>query len=189
MAVYGAYSYDLQVSINGGGSGFSATSSQSNRWDSHWPVDGWDYAVSVRASSGDSRTGQYTLASSAKARPELPPPPQNIRVETSDAPSSGVTVSWDPPAGRFTEGILGYNVLVWDWEPRDGQYITGAAFRQSPARIPWLKDGTNYQISVVTWNHHGEGLPGRAPNVVPGKSKPTQPTGLTVDTIDATSVR
>lgn len=94
--VYGAYSYDVSVSIAGGGSGLSATTSSSNRWDSQWPLAGWTYAVSVRARCGDTQVGPYTSTLSAVATPQLADPPQNVNVEPT---ADGFTVTWDPPTG------------------------------------------------------------------------------------------
>lgn len=188
-AVYGAYGYDLRVSINGGDNGFSGLYAESNRWDSHWSLDGWDYAVSVRASSGDTRKGAYTTTGSAKARPKLAPPPQNIRVQASEKAFDGIRVSWDPPKGEYTDSIIGYNIILWDWEPRHCQFINGAAFKKSPAKLSWPMDNTNYLIALVTWNSNGEGLPAIGPNVIPGTRNPPRPSGLAIDTIDATSVR
>ncbi|KAJ9502889.1 hypothetical protein H2202_002011 [Exophiala xenobiotica] len=78
--VYGAYNYDVQVSINGGGPANSPGLVQGNRWDSQWPMAGWSYAVSVRASAGDFIKGAYTATLTATAQPQLAPPPQNIKV-------------------------------------------------------------------------------------------------------------
>lgn len=184
--MYGAYSYDLQVSINGGGNGFSGTTSQFNRWDSQWPLAGWTYAVSVRASAGDAVKGDYTGSSSAVAAPELAPPPANINVEPT---SDGFTVTWDPPSGDYTDSIVEYNVIYWDWNPYDCQYISGAAFKSSPAVITGLTPGTNYLIAPVTWNENGQGLPFIANNAVPGAGTPSVPTDIEVNSNDPTTVQ
>lgn len=184
--MYGSYGYDLKVSINGADNGFSAIHTKVNRWDSQWPLDGWNYAVSVRASGGDLVKGDYTATKTAEAKPELAPPPRNVNVQ---ATSQGMTVTWDPPKGDFTDAIVGYNIIYWDWEPSRCQYIGGAAFRGSPAEITWLLPGINYLVAIVTWNENGEGIPFAASNVVPGEGTPSVPSGLAVDTIDATSVR
>ena len=184
--MYGSYGYDVQVSINGGGNTYSATHTEANRWDSQWPLEGWNYAISVRASGGDDIKGDYTATGTAEAKPQLAPPPQNVRVEDT---SSGVTVSWDPPKGDYTDSIIGYNIIYWDWEPCHCQYIAGAAFKSSPGAIKWLTPAINYMIAVVTWNENGQGLPIFASNVVPGAGTPPVPSGLVVDTIDPTSVR
>jgi hypothetical protein len=108
--VYGAYSYDVSVSINGGEPEyqFSPTSVSSNRWDCQWPLDGWAYSVSVRARCGNIQVGPYTSTLSADATPQLADPPQNINVEPT---ADGFTVTWDPPTG-----------------PNDGTYIYGCNY-------------------------------------------------------------
>lgn len=99
IAVYGAYSYDVTVSINGGANTYSPTTTSSNRWDSQWPLEGWTYTVSVRARYGDYSVGPYTSKLSAKATPKLSDPPQNVKVEPA---ADGFTVTWDPPSGPNT---------------------------------------------------------------------------------------
>ncbi|KAF5126392.1 Protein sidekick-1 [Metarhizium anisopliae] len=184
--VYGAHSYDIKVSINGGGNGFSATTSRWNRWDSQWPLDGWTYAVAVRASAGDSIKGHYTGTQSAVAKPQLAPAPANIQVQPTD---SGITVTWDPPSGAFANSVVGYNVIYWDWAANRCQFINGAAFKSSPAVITGLDAGTNYLVAVETWNANGQGVPATVNNAVPGAGTPPVPGGLTVDSKDPTTVR
>ncbi|KAK5242537.1 hypothetical protein LTR20_009968 [Exophiala xenobiotica] len=183
--VYGAYNYDVQVSINGGGPANSPGLVQGNRWDSQWPMAGWSYAVSVRASAGDFIKGAYTATLTATAQPQLAPPPQNIKVTPT---ADGFTVSWDPPTGPYTDTIVEYNIVYWDWEPNDCQYITGAAFKSSPATITGLTPGVNYLIAPVTWNANGQGLPAIANNAVPGAGTPAVPSNLLVNSNDPTTV-
>lgn len=184
--VYGAYSYDIQVSINGGANTYSPTTSSFNRWDSQWPLAGWTYAVAVCASAGNTIQGAYTSTLSAVAAPQLPDPPQNVNVEPT---ADGFTVTWDPPTGPTTGTIVEYNVIYWDWNPTDCQYIGGAAFTSSPAVITGLTPGANYLIAPVTWNENGQGLPLFANNAVPGAGTPSVPTNLQVNSNDPTTVQ
>lgn len=186
MPVYGAHSYDITVTINGGPNAWSATTSQSNRWDSQWSIDGWNYAVSVRASAGDGIKGPYTVSKTAVAKPQLAPPPDNINVK---ATAGGITVTWNPPTGAYSDSIVEYNVIYWDWKADHCQYISGAAFKSSPAVITNLTPGTNYLVAVVTWNKNGQGFPFSANNAVPGAGTPAVPSGLVVQSQDQTSVR
>lgn len=175
--------------MNGGGSGFSSLHTEANRWDSQWPQDGWEYAVSVRASGGDTIKGGYTVTQSAIATPQLAPPPSNVQVQGSTRPLDGVKVTWDAPEGKFTDSIVGYNITIWDCGPRHCQLVRDAAFRSSPGEIKWLLDGINYKMAIFTWNENGQGLPSIAPNIILGKGTPPVPSGLVLDTIDATSAR
>ncbi|EFQ98504.1 hypothetical protein MGYG_01531 [Nannizzia gypsea CBS 118893] len=184
--VYGAHTYDIMVTINGGPNTFSATTSQSNRWDSQWSIDGWSYAVSVRASAGDTIKGSYTETKTAVARPQLAPAPNNILVKPT---GSGFTVTWDPPSGPYTDSIVEYNVIYWDWKADHCQFINGAAFKNSPATIAGLNPGVNYLIAIVTWNRNGQGLPLIGQNAVPGAKSPGIPNGLLIESQDQTSVR
>lgn len=184
--MYGAYSYDVQVSVNGGANKNSPTTTQSNRWDCQWPLDGWTYAVSVRASAGDTRKGDFTATESAVAHPQLAPPPQNVVVTPSN---TGFTVTWDPPTGPYTDSIIVYNVIYWDWNPTDCQFIAGAAFTSSPAVIDGLTPGINYMIAPVTWNANGQGLPFMAQNAVPGAGVPPVPGAPSVNSNDPTTVQ
>ncbi|KFZ11648.1 hypothetical protein V501_04652 [Pseudogymnoascus sp. VKM F-4519 (FW-2642)] len=184
-AVYGAYSYDLEVSIDGGGGSFSETTSPFNRWDSQWPLAGWTYAVSVRASAGDNRKGDYSGTLSAVAMPELAPPPNNVNVQPTD---TGFTVTWDPPSGDYTDSIIEYNVIYWDWNPDNCQFLVSAAFTSSPGVIAGLTPGVNYLVAPVTWNANGQGLPLIANNVVPGTGTPPIPSDVVVVSNDPTTV-
>lgn len=183
--MYGAYSYDVQATVNGVTATFSPGTVQSNRWDTQWPLDGWVYTVSVRAVAGD-RMSAFTSSVSAVATPELPPPPQNINVQPS---GSGVTVTWDPPSGGSTGSIVEYNVIYWDWKWDHCQFISGAAFKSSPAVINDLIPGRNYAVFLVTWNQNGQGLPVGSFSVVPGAGTPPVPSGLDVHTNDPTTVQ
>lgn len=142
--------------------------------------------MSVRASAGDGIKGSYTGTKEAVAKPQLAPPPKNVKIKVSN---EGFTATWDPPTGAYTDSIVEYNVLYWDWKPDHCQYITGAAFKNSPAVITGLSPGTNYLIAVVTWNKNGQGFPYNANNAVPGAGKPPVPGGLLVESQDKTSVR
>lgn len=111
--MYGAFNYDVKVSINGGVATANSVS-QFNQWDAHWPIEGWTYDVSVRASAGDFIHSDYTGTQSAKSAPQLAPAPQNIKVQPT---SDGFSVSWNPPSGPNTDSIVEYNIIYWDWEP------------------------------------------------------------------------
>lgn len=162
------------------------SSVQANRWDSQYPGDRLKYEVSVRATAGDDNKGPYTGSQSAVAKPQLAPPPRNVHVKSSD---TEMEVIWDPPKGDYTDSIIEYNVLYWDWAPENCQYISGAAFKGSPAVIKDLKPGRNYQVYIVAWNKNGEGMPAYASNIVVGQGTPSIPRGLDIGVIDATSLR
>lgn len=116
----------------------------------------------------------------------MAPPPSNVNVQPTD---TGFTVTWDDPAGPYTDSIVEYNIIYWDWNPNDCQYIEGAAFTSSPAVIDGLTPGTNYLIAPVTWNANGQGLPAIANNAVPGAGTPPVPTDLEVNSNDPTTVQ
>lgn len=130
-AVYGADSYNVDVSVNGGGGIFSPGTSQVNRWDCQWSLPGWQYSVRVQAACGD-QTGPWTSAQTATSQPQLAPPPENIVVTPT---GDGFTVKWDPPTGDNTDNIVEYNIIYWDTTPSDCNFITGTAFKSSPAQI------------------------------------------------------
>lgn len=133
-AVFGAYSYEVDVSINGGPGLFSGGSVVRNRWDAIWPLDGWEFRVRVRASVND-QFGGWTEYQTVTARPQLAPPPRNIRV----APlPDGFEVTWDPPTGAHTDSIVLYDIFWWNTTPERCLFISGAAFRSSPARVTGL---------------------------------------------------
>ncbi len=102
--------------------------------------------MSVRASAGDAIKGPYTDTKITVAKPQLAPPPDNINVK---ATAGGITVTWNPPTGAYSDSIAEYNIIYWDWKADHCQYIAGAAFTSSPAVITNLTLGTNYLVAVV----------------------------------------
>ncbi len=185
-AVYGAYSYDVQATVNGVPATFSAGNVPTNRWDSQWPLEGWTYVVSVRAVIGESLKGPWSGSVSAVATPQLPPPPTNINVQ---ATGDGLTATWDPPTGGTTGSIVEYNILYWDWEADHCSFLNGAAFTSTSATITGLIPGRNYGVWIVTWNQNGQGWPAGSFSVVPGAGTPPTPTGLQVHSNDPTTVQ
>ncbi|KAF2764092.1 carbohydrate esterase family 3 protein [Teratosphaeria nubilosa] len=179
--VYGAYAYDIRITINDGD--WSIISSSTNRWDPTWPFAGASYSLAVRATAGD-RKGEWTAVQSAIATPELAPPPSNIDVQ---ALSDGFCVTWDPPTGPYTDSIVEYNVLFWNQDPEACEFLGGAAFKESPAVLTNLKPGANYLVGLLTWNKNGQGFPTIAQNVRPGANKPDTPSNVTVHAKDTTS--
>lgn len=165
---------------------FSPGNVPSNRWDSQWPLDGWEYTISVRATAGDNRKSGYTAPVTARASPRLAPPPQNIHVQPT---SDGFQVSWDPPSEGDTGSIVEYNILYWDWESNHCSFLSGAAFKTSPAVIDKLIPGRNYAVWLVTWNENGQGLPAGSFSVIPGRGYPGTPSGLQVNSNDPTTVQ
>ncbi|CAM1502206.1 Fc.00g041900.m01.CDS01 [Cosmosporella sp. VM-42] len=140
--VYGAYSYDVKVSINGGVVE-SQEVSQFNRWDTQNPLEGWTYDVSVRASGGDFIKGEYTGTQTATSKPQLAPPPQNIKFQSIK------------PAiiTRLTTGV---NYLI-------GKRAAIANVTQSTCNEEYfLSPGAwNYAFAVFSLNGDDESAPGK----------------------------
>lgn len=107
---------------------FTSGTVQSNRYDQQWPLPNSTYAIYVRAIAGD-RTGPWTATQSAVAQPQTAPAPRNIQVNPTN---TGITVTWDPPTGPWTDTITLYNVIVWDLDVQC-DFIIGNAFKSSPA--------------------------------------------------------
>ncbi|KAK0112622.1 hypothetical protein ONS95_014364 [Cadophora gregata] len=184
--VYGAYSYDVEVLINGGVPffQFSPTSVATNRWDCQWSNPGWTYTISVRPRAGPTRQGDFSGQVTGTSTPELADPPQNVVVEPT---GDGFTVTWDPPTGPNADSIVEYNIIYWNTEPEDCEFISGAAFTSSPAVITGLKQGRNYLVAPVTWNKNGQGLPFIANHVIPGAGQPPSPGALSINANDPTT--
>lgn len=121
----------MDVSINGGGAGYSGGSAVVNRFDSQWPLAGWSYAINVRAACGNQYGGN-TSTLTAVATPQLAPPPNNVKVVPT---AEGFTVTWDPPTGPYSSDIVEYNIIYWDTDPTDCEFLSGGAFTSSPAII------------------------------------------------------
>lgn len=67
--VYGAYGYDLKVSVDEGRNGLFELTTEVNRWDSQSTMDEGQYSVSVRATGGDVIKGEWTSTKTARAQP------------------------------------------------------------------------------------------------------------------------
>lgn len=173
----GAYGYEVNQTLNGGTFlDFSATSVNGPRWDSHWPLEGSVYTISVRAVAGQDRAGPWSPTVTVTAHPQLAPGPTNVNlVPTND----GFNLNWDPPTGPYTGDMISeYYVLFWDTDSCD--YLGGMAVTNSPVSIP-AKGGHHIFVAVITWNINGEGFPEILSNVMPGiTTAPNTPSGLSV---------
>lgn len=176
----GAYGYEVNQTLNGGSYlDFSATSVNSPRWDTHWPAEGFEYTVAVRAVAGQDRAGPWSPIITVTAHPQLAPGPTNVNLAPTQ---DGFDVSWDPPTGPYTDSIVEYNVIFWDTDSCD--YLGGMAVANSPATIT-AKPGHHIFVAVTTWNANGESIPEILNDVMPGTSSiPGTPTGLSVISAD-----
>lgn len=79
LIVFGAYSYDIQISINGGA--WQSSAVRMARFDTTWPFDGATYAIRVRTNCGmfDYLQSAWTASQSVVARPQLAAPPRNLQ--------------------------------------------------------------------------------------------------------------
>ena len=144
-----------------------------NRFDVHWALDGTTYEIQVNAGCCDNCTSDWTEVQSAIARPETPPPPQNLIVkELPDGTS--VELSWEPPTGKYSDAILEYNVFSRDMNT--SFFPADSGFKSSPAVLDNLVPGHMYAFSVTAWNANGEGLPLKAPNRILGAGTPPSET-------------
>lgn len=177
-AVYGAYGYNVKYSIDGGP--WTTTTTQSNRFDTHWSFDGHTYAIQVNTGCGQDCAGAWTGAQSAKATPKAPSTPQNIKVSSS---GTSITVTWDSPTNNGG-GIIEYNVIYWD-QSQPCSWIAGAAFAGNGGTINNLVAGHRYFIAVSAWSGNGEGFPAVGHSVIVGnQGKPGQPSNVVATSID-----
>lgn len=180
--VYGAYTYDVRSRIEGF-TDWSMGSTGTNRNDGTWILDNVTYSYQVRATRGD-RTGGWTDVRSVLAHPQTAPGPRNVKVTSTP---TGFDISFDPPTGPFTDHIVEYNIIFWDRDTHCA-FITGAAFKSSPAHIDGLNPGHRYLVAPVTYNAAGGGIPEIVHDVMVGAGTPGTPSGFQVFSNDPTSV-
>ncbi|KAF4943413.1 hypothetical protein FGADI_13440, partial [Fusarium gaditjirri] len=172
IAVYGAYSYDVTVSINGGANTYSPTTTSSNRWDSQWPLEGWTYTVSVRGRYGNYSVGPYTSKLSAKATPKLSDPPQNVNKKGSKFELvSNVTGSTCLDDFLLFPG-------TWNYEWCISAYNGNDESPQGPAKLaPSPVSGVDKDASAPTCPTAAAWCPaGASVSVPPGESGTLPPT-------------
>ncbi|KAK0115016.1 hypothetical protein ONS96_013487 [Cadophora gregata f. sp. sojae] len=140
--VFGAYGYDIDYIINGGAPfNFSPGSTSTNRWDTRWALEGWTYQIRVRASSGNRKSG-WTEWVSGVAKPQTASAPNNV---VSRATATGLTITWTPPTGAYSDSVFLYNVYYWDLD-LPCSFLLSAAFVGSSASINGLVLGHRYLV-------------------------------------------
>jgi len=181
--VYGAYGYDVSSRIEGI-TDWSIGTVQANRYDASWTFDGFVYDIQNRVNCGDYQKGNWTSVGTATAHPQTAPGPNNVFVTST---TSGVSVSFDPPTGPYTDTITEYNLIFFDYD-QPCSYLGGAAFQSSPVHLDGLVPGHHYLIAFATYNAAGGGFPEIVHDVVIGGGIPAIPSNLQVISNDPTTV-
>ncbi|MGK5638341.1 fibronectin type III domain-containing protein [Streptomyces sp. URMC 126] len=182
--VFGARGYTVRHRIKGSGT-WSETPVKAARFDTTWTLDGWEWEYQVRTDNGEDGKSGWSETLTEVAHPKTAAAPKGI---VTRATATGVDVSWDAPAGPYTDTIDRYEIITWDRDT-PGAFINSTAVRGKSAHIDGLKPGHRYLVAVVTWNAAGGGMPGGARPVTVGAGTPPAPTGLKVTSTDATTVQ
>ncbi|MFG2936708.1 fibronectin type III domain-containing protein [Streptomyces sp. NPDC048282] len=181
--VYGARSYTVRYRV--AGANWTETTVQTNRYDTVWTKDGWQWEYQVRTDNATDGQSDWSPVVTAVAHPQTAPPPVGI---VTHATATGVDIAWGAPTGDYTDTIDRYQIIIWDKDTPDA-YTEGTAVKGLSAHIDGLLPGHRYQVWVVTWNAAGEGWPGEARPVTIGAGTPEAPTGLQVTSTDGTTVK
>nr|WSX53848.1 fibronectin type III domain-containing protein [Streptomyces sp. NBC_00974] len=182
--VFGARGYGVRYRLAGTAE-WNVASVHTNRYDTTWTQADWTWEYQVRVDNGTDGQSVWSSTVTTTAHPETAPPPPNISTLPS---STGMDVYWDPPTGPHTDSIDRYEVITWDKDV-PGAYISSTAVTNTQARIDGLVPGHHYLVAVVTWNRAGGGMPAVARSVTVGGGVPPVPTGLTVRSVDLTTVQ
>jgi hypothetical protein len=139
-AVYGATGYDLQYKATFIDT-WSTWSLSSNRYDTSWVLDGWEYEFMIRTGYGDQAKTDWSSIVTAVCHPQTPGPPANI---LTTATATGVDISWD----NLGYGVTEWAVLVYD---RDtvGAFVNTIGIESSrvSAHVDSLTPGIHYIIA------------------------------------------
>lgn len=180
-AVYGAIGYDLQYKATFIDT-WSTWSLSSNRYDTSWVLDGWEFEFMIRTQNGDQAKTDWSSIVTAVCHPQTPAPPANI---LTTATATGVDISWD----NLGYGVTEWAVLVYD---RDtvGAFVNTIGIESSrlSAHVDSLTPGIHYIIAVQGWNQYGGGFPGGGRSVTVGDGMPPAPTNLQITSTDSTTI-
>ncbi|MDT0466547.1 fibronectin type III domain-containing protein [Streptomyces gibsoniae] len=184
--VFGARGYTVRYRL-AGATEWNQTRVSTNRYDTTWTEDSWTWEYEVRTDNDSDGQSVWSPTVTATAHPQTAPPPPTESIMTS-ATATGVDVTWEAPSGPYTDSIDRYQIITWDKDV-PGAYISSTAVRATTVHIDGLTPGHHYLVAVVTWNRAGGGMPGVARSVTIGAGKPPMPTGLTVKSLDPTTVQ
>ncbi|RMY83819.1 hypothetical protein D0862_11594 [Hortaea werneckii] len=165
--VFGARGYDVRNRMQGKDK-WEVAQAQSNRFDTTFTVAGiaWEYQVRTNNGDGDKDKSEWSPVSTAVARRDTAPPPQNIQTFSKD---HGIRVTWSPVEGDWE--VDRYAVTVLD-QDTPGAIIICYGFRGSEATLQGLRNGNCYSVFVGTWAFVDGvsvgGLPAKAASVTPG---------------------
>ncbi|MFJ3793120.1 fibronectin type III domain-containing protein [Kitasatospora sp. NPDC090091] len=184
--VFGARGYTVRYRL-AGLTEWNLARVWTNRYDTTWTEEGWTWEYQVRTDNDSDGESVWSSTVTATAHPQTAPPPPAESITTS-ATATGVDVTWRAPSGPFTDSIDRYQIITWDKDV-PGAYISGTSVRATTVHIDGLIPGHHYLVALVTWNRAGGGMPGVARSVTVGAGRPPVPTGLTVKSVDPTTVQ
>ena len=181
-AVYGSTSYDLRYRLVGTDT-WQSWSTSTNRYDTSWVLDGWEFEFMIRTKYGDVVETEWSDTISAVCHPQTPPPPVDI---ITRATNTGIDISW----ASLGRGIIEYAILIHD---RDtiGAFVNviGIEATSLSAHVDSLTPGIHYDIALQGWNKYGGGFPGMGQSVTVGAGMPPAPTNLQITSIDDTTIQ
>jgi hypothetical protein len=180
-AVYGATSYDLKYRFVGTNNWYIYALT-SNRYDTGWVLDGWEYEYMIRTRYGDQKT-EWSETSSAVCHPQTPRAPTGI---VTRATATGLNVSW-PSLGH---DIVEYALLIHDRDTPGAMVNTiGIEPTSLSVHVDSLTPGIHYAIALQAWNQHGGGFPGAGQSVTVGAGTAPPPTNLRITSLDDTTIK
>ncbi|MCR8945160.1 fibronectin type III domain-containing protein [Streptomyces sp. OUCMDZ-4982] len=181
--VYGARGYTVRsrlVGLDTWNEGRVST----NRLDTTWTEDGWEWEYQVRVDNQSDGTSAWSPVVRATARPRTAAAPTDIITVPT---ATGVDVVWQPAKGPHSDSVERYQILTWD-KDTPGSWLGSTAVQGNSVHIDDLKPGHRYLIAVVSWNAAGGGMPRVARDIIVGAGRPAAPTNLSIMPIDAASV-
>ncbi|GAB1332293.1 hypothetical protein ACE1SV_66320 [Streptomyces sennicomposti] len=159
--VFGAHGYQVQwrdTTLDPGGR-WNWAYPVTNRWDMSRQYygqiyDGHTYELRVRAASGDTVLSDWSDTTHGTAHPTTPGYPRNVK---ATAGANGGVATWDPPTGKYSDGITAYAVYMWD---KSAPLAITRSFSVSGTSditvIPKMPPG-EYVVMISAWNKSGEG--------------------------------
>ena len=157
-----------------------------------WVIDGQTWEFQVRTKGDGNVQSDWSAVGSVTANIKTAPGPSNIIVEPR---GNNVFVHWDPVTNYPVDR---YGVLVWD-KDTEGAFLNVYPSRETSLEITGLNSNHRYGIWVATYvgmigsltrtGIQAGGLPASARDIIAGYWAPAPPEGLSVENLDATTVR
>src|SRR6185436_2886465 len=174
----GATAYDVERSLNGGGSWNTAGTSTTTSFSDTGLSGGTTYSYRVRATNAG---GSSTPSGTATATTPVAPPSAPTGLVATPVSSTQINVTW-----QASVGATGYRI---ERSVNGGaSWATAGTTGATTFDDTGLTAATTYTYRVVATNAGGESSPSATSSATTLVAPPSTPTGVTAGTVSATQI-